>query len=78
MAAATETAAAAVSAAVRSHIADPDPVRALAGFVEMWEQMLDDSDYTACCLIVAATLGRAEAPADTVAPRRKATCCPRR
>ena len=61
--AATDAAGAELTAAIREFMADADPAQALAAFLQMWEAMLADSDYTAGCPIVAATLGRAEAPA---------------
>lgn len=62
VAAATHAAAAELTAAIENCIADADPVGALAAFGQMWEQALVDSDYRAGCPIVAATLGRSEAP----------------
>ncbi|OBG44877.1 hypothetical protein A5672_09500 [Mycobacterium alsense] len=61
--AATDTAGAELTAAIRDCMHDDDPARAVAAFLQMWEAMLADSDYTAGCPIVAATLGRSEAPA---------------
>ncbi|OBH09993.1 TetR/AcrR family transcriptional regulator [Mycobacterium sp. E3247] len=61
--AATDAAAAELTAVLEECIHDADPARAVAAFLQRWEAMLADSDYTAGCPIVAATLGRAEAPA---------------
>lgn len=61
--AATEAASAELTEAILDCLQDADPGRAVATFLQMWEAMLADSDYTAGCPIVAATLGRAEAPA---------------
>jgi TetR/AcrR family transcriptional repressor of lmrAB and yxaGH operons len=63
VAAATDAAGAEMTASIENCMVDADPARALAAFVQMWERMLADSDYTAGCPIVAATLGRSEAPA---------------
>jgi TetR/AcrR family transcriptional regulator, lmrAB and yxaGH operons repressor len=61
--AATAAAGAELTASIQNCMEDADPARALAAFMQMWEAMLADSDYTAGCPIVAATLGRSEAPA---------------
>ena len=61
--AAVDAAAAGLTASVQSCMADADPAQALAAFTQIWEPMLTDSDYAAGCPIVAATLGRSEAPA---------------
>ena len=61
--AATNAAGAELTAAIENCVADADPARTLAAFMQVWEQMLADSDYTAGCPIVAATLARSEAPA---------------
>jgi AcrR family transcriptional regulator len=61
--AATEAAGAELTAAIENCIVDADPARALAGVIQMWEGMLADTNYAAGCPIVAATLGRSEAPA---------------
>jgi len=61
--AAADAAAAELTAAIQDCIDDADPARAVAGVMRMWEALLADSDYTAGCPIVAATLGRSEAPA---------------
>jgi AcrR family transcriptional regulator len=63
VAAATEAAGAELTACIQSCMVDADPAQALAAFTQMWEAMLTDTDYTAGCPIVAATLGRSEAPA---------------
>lgn len=60
--AAADAAAAELTAAIQDCIHDADPARAVAAFLQMWEAMLANSDYTAGCPIVAATLGRSEAP----------------
>ncbi len=61
--AATEAAGTELTGAIEECMQDADPARAVAAFMQMWEAMLADSDYTAGCPIVAATLGRSEAPA---------------
>jgi TetR/AcrR family transcriptional repressor of lmrAB and yxaGH operons len=61
--AATDAAGAELTAAIENCMEAADPKQALAAFMQMWEAMLADSDYTAGCPIVAASLGRAEAPA---------------
>ena len=61
--AATDAAGADLTASIQSCIADADPAQALAAVMQMWETMLTDTDYTAGCPIVGATLGRAEVPA---------------
>lgn len=38
------------------------PTDSLAGFIEMWKDTLEASDFTAGCPIVAAAMGGAEAP----------------
>ncbi len=63
VAAATEAAGAELTAVLEDCTQDADPARAVAGFLQRWEAMLADSDYTAGCPIVAATMGRVEAPA---------------
>lgn len=60
--AAVDAAGAELTEAIQECVQDADPARAVAAFLQMWEAMLADSDYTAGCPIVAATLGRAEAP----------------
>jgi TetR/AcrR family transcriptional repressor of lmrAB and yxaGH operons len=67
--AATDAAGAELTATIESCMVDAKPAQALAAFTQIWEAMLADSDYTAGCPIVAATLGRSEAPAaaDTAA-----------
>src|SRR5690349_7563055 len=52
--AATDAAGAELTAAIREFMADADPAQALAAFLQMWEAMLAESDYTAGCPIVAA------------------------
>jgi TetR/AcrR family transcriptional regulator, lmrAB and yxaGH operons repressor len=61
--AAVDAAGAELTASIQSCMVDADPAQALAAFTQIWEAMLTDSDYSAGCPIVAATLGRAEAPA---------------
>jgi TetR/AcrR family transcriptional repressor of lmrAB and yxaGH operons len=63
VAAATEAAGAELTASMEDCIVDADPARALAGVIQLWEGMLAETDYMAGCPIVAATLGRSEAPA---------------
>ena len=67
--AAVDAAAAELTASIQSCMVDADPAQALAGVTQIWEAMLTESDYSAGCPIVAATLGRSEAPAaaDTAA-----------
>lgn len=61
--AATEAAGAELTGTIQNCMNDADPARAVSAFLQNWEAMLADADYTAGCPIVAATLGRAEAPA---------------
>ncbi len=61
--AATDAAGAELTASIQSCMVDADPAQALAAFTQIWEAMLTETDYTAGCPIVAATLGRSEAPA---------------
>ncbi len=61
--AATDAAGAELTASIQNCMAEADPAQAVAAFMRMWEAMLADSDYTAGCPIVAATLGRSQAPA---------------
>lgn len=63
VAAATEAAEAELTGVLEDCMHDADPARAVAAFLQRWEAMLADSGYTAGCPIVAATLGRSEAPA---------------
>src|SRR6478736_1137937 len=63
IAAATEFAAAGFASMLDGTVADGDPIAAVAGFVSAWESALADSDYSAGCPMVAATLGGSEAPA---------------
>ncbi|MBW0012950.1 TetR/AcrR family transcriptional regulator [Mycobacterium sp.] len=61
--AAVDAASAELTAAIQSCVEAADPAQTLAAFTRMWEAMLAESDYTAGCPIVAATLGRSEVPA---------------
>ena len=61
--AATEFAASGFSAMLEGVVGDGDPIASVEAFVRAWETALADSDYCAGCPIVAATLGRSEAPA---------------
>ena len=60
---ATELAGAAITASIEESLDQPDPGRVVEAFVAMWANALGDSDYTAGCPVVAATLSRAEVPA---------------
>jgi AcrR family transcriptional regulator len=61
--AAVDAAAAELTASIQTCVVDADPAQALAAITQIWEAMLTESDYSAGCPIVAATLGREEAPA---------------
>jgi AcrR family transcriptional regulator len=63
VAAATESAADGFSSMLEGIVKDGDPIGSVAAFVRAWETALADSDYSAGCPIVAATLGVSEAPA---------------
>jgi AcrR family transcriptional regulator len=73
VAAATESAAAGFASMLQGMIADGDPIASVAAFVQAWETVLADSDYSAGCPIVAATLGGSEAPAAARAAARAFT-----
>ncbi|MEB3030659.1 TetR/AcrR family transcriptional regulator [[Mycobacterium] nativiensis] len=51
-----------ISNAIRSLAAESDPVAAVQEFVALWKDALVGSDFEAGCPIVAAALGRSEAP----------------
>jgi TetR/AcrR family transcriptional regulator, lmrAB and yxaGH operons repressor len=63
VAAATESAAAGFSSMLEGIVAEGDPIASVEAFLRAWETVLADSDYSAGCPIVAATLGGSEAPA---------------
>ncbi|OYN78233.1 TetR/AcrR family transcriptional regulator [Mycolicibacterium sphagni] len=67
VAAATESAAAGFAAMLEGIVVEGDPIASVQAFVLAWEAALADSDYGAGCPIVAATLGRSEAPAAAAA-----------
>jgi AcrR family transcriptional regulator len=60
---ATATAGRTISDAIQHFAAETDPVSAVEAFVEVWTNMLTGSAFEAGCPIVAAAMGRAEAPA---------------
>ena len=62
VAAATELAARATISAFDTMLSEPDPVRLVETFVDTWADTLDSTDFSAGCPIVAAALGRQEAP----------------
>ena len=43
-------------------LSEPDPVRLVETFVDTWADNLDSTDFSAGCPIVAAALGREDAP----------------
>ncbi|MBY8858356.1 TetR/AcrR family transcriptional regulator [Nocardia sp. CA2R105] len=59
---ATRSAGRAYSALMRSVAASSDMATCLAAFPALWRDTVIDSDFTAGCPIVAAALGRADAP----------------
>lgn len=63
VAAATETAAGAITSTLAMLHAQPDPVSLVESFIDLWAVNLEATDYRAGCPIVAATLGSDEAPA---------------
>lgn len=67
VAAATESAASGFSSMLEGMVIGDDPIASVAAFVRAWETALADSDYSAGCPIVAATLGASEAPAAALA-----------
>ncbi len=62
VAAATETASRATISAFDTMLSEPDPIRLVETFVDTWADNLDSTDFSAGCPIVAAALGRQEAP----------------
>ena len=62
---ATRAAGQALSAVIRSADDGGDPVQAVLVFIEQWKTHLRATDMEAGCPIVAAILGRSEAPAAT-------------
>lgn len=63
VAAATESAGAEFMSMLEGLMAEGDPVASVEAFVRAWETVLAESDYSAGCPLVAATLGRSDAPA---------------
>ncbi|OHV01445.1 TetR/AcrR family transcriptional regulator [Mycobacterium talmoniae] len=63
IAAAAKSAGQAISEVIRGFATEADPVSAVEAFVALWKDILTGSDFDAGCPIVAAALGRAEAPA---------------
>ncbi|MCV7247414.1 TetR/AcrR family transcriptional regulator [Mycobacterium koreense] len=63
IAAAAKSAGQAISEVIRGFAAETDPVTAVEAFVALWRETLTGSDFDAGCPIVAAALGRADAPA---------------
>lgn len=59
---ATRTSGQAYSALLRTMLADADLASCIAAIPSLWREMVIASDFTAGCAIVAAALGRAEAP----------------
>lgn len=53
----------AISDVIRRFVAEADPVAGVEAFVALWKNALTGSDFGAGCPIVAAALGRSEAPA---------------
>jgi len=62
IAAATRTAGQAYSALIRTVLAGADLASCVAAFPGLWRETIIGSDFTAGCAIVAAALGRHEAP----------------
>ena len=60
---ATRIAGHALSAVIRTADNDDDPIRAVGTFIEQWKAQLCATEMQAGCPIVAAILGRSEAPA---------------
>jgi TetR/AcrR family transcriptional regulator, lmrAB and yxaGH operons repressor len=60
---ATRVAGQALSAVIRSADDGEDPIQAVQTFIGLWKAQLDATDMEAGCPIVAAVLGRSEAPA---------------
>jgi len=63
VAAATETAAQFITATLERVLAEGDPVQVVETFIDEWVHLLDSTGCAAGCPIVAAALGRDEAPA---------------
>lgn len=63
VAAATRSAGQAASVLIRKLTAGADLAAAVAAFPSLWRETMVSSDFTAGCPIVAAALGRSEAPA---------------
>lgn len=59
---AARTAGQALGDMIRGFVAQADPVAAVEAFVALWKDALAGSDFRAGCPIVAAALGRSEAP----------------
>lgn len=53
----------ATSEVIRELTAGPDPAAAIEAFVALWEQALVQGEFQAGCPVLAAAMGRAEAPA---------------
>lgn len=51
-----------ISDVIRGFVAEADPVAAVQAFVALWKATLTGSGFSAGCPIVAAALGRSEAP----------------
>jgi TetR/AcrR family transcriptional regulator, lmrAB and yxaGH operons repressor len=64
---ATRTAGHALSSVIRSADADDDPVQAVRTFIDLWKAQLRHTGMEAGCPIVAAVLGRTDAPAAAAA-----------
>jgi TetR/AcrR family transcriptional regulator, lmrAB and yxaGH operons repressor len=64
---ATRIAGQALSAVIRSADDGGDPIQAVQTFIDQWKTQLGATDMEAGCPIVAAILGRSEAPAATQA-----------
>src|SRR5690625_949653 len=60
---AAATAGQTISDVIRRFVAEADPVAGVEAFVALWKNALTGSDFGAGCPIVAAALGRSEAPA---------------
>src|SRR5690625_2032135 len=60
---AAATAGQTISDVIRRFVAEADPVAGVEAFVALWNNALTGSDFGAGCPIVAAALGRSEAPA---------------
>lgn len=62
IATATDMAAGALTATIGQCVTIGDPVRSIKAFATMWEAFLQESDFSAGCPIVAATLARSAVP----------------